>query len=77
MSFEDASAKKCLENNEVPILFVHGEKDDFVPFEMAKILYNHNKGIKKYYPVKDAGHCEANNDPDYYRNIDGFLRNYL
>ena len=77
MSFDDASPKTCLENNEVPILFVHGEKDDFVPFDMAKILYNHNKGTKKYYPVKDAGHCEARNDPDYYKNIDAFITSCL
>ena len=77
MSFEDASAKKCLESNEIPILFVHGDQDDLVPFQMATILYNHNKGVKKYYPVAGAGHCQAANDPDYYRNINGFIRQYL
>lgn len=77
MSFDDASPKTCLDNNEVPILFIHGDKDDFVPFDMAKILYNHNKGTKKYYPVKDKGHCEACTDPNYYRNIDTFIASCL
>ncbi|MBQ5805331.1 MAG: alpha/beta hydrolase [Erysipelotrichaceae bacterium] len=77
MNYEDVNIKKFLENNDIPILFVHGTADEFVPYSMAKILYNHNKGSKKFYPVENAGHTEANTDPDYYRNIDGFIKSYL
>ncbi len=77
MNLSDVSPKKCLEENEIPILFVHGEKDDLVPIEAAKILYNHNKGVKKYYPVKEAGHCQCDKDADYYGNVDSFIREYL
>ena len=74
---DDISPKTCLENNEIPILFVHGKDDSFVPFDMAKILYNHNKGIKKYYPVPNARHTEANIDENYYSNIDTFINTYF
>ena len=77
MKLSDASPKTCLENNEIPILFVHGEDDEVVPFEHAKILYNHNKGVKKYYPIKISRHSRANEDPDYFNNLDSFLREYL
>ena len=77
MRYSDASAKICLENNEVPILFIHGEKDEIVPFDMAKILYNHNKGIKKFYPIAEAGHCQADLDVNYYTNVDAFISSCL
>lgn len=77
MGFDDVSAKKCLEENEIPILFIHGEKDEIVPFEMAKILYNHNKGEKKFYPLSDAGHGECCKDENYYKNVDSFIRSYM
>ena len=77
MRFDDVCPKLCLENNEIPILFIHGEKDEFVPHEMSVILYNHNKGIKKYYSVPDAGHKDACIDPKYYENLDGFIRCYM
>ncbi|MCR4634090.1 MAG: alpha/beta hydrolase [Erysipelotrichaceae bacterium] len=77
MSFDDVSPKTCLEENEIPILFIHGEKDSFVPPQMATILYNHNKGIRKYYSVADAGHKEACIDPEYYNNLDRFISAYM
>ena len=47
------------------------------PFEMAKILYNHNKGVKKYYPIKDSKHGLAYQDPSYFENVDRFISTYM
>ncbi|MDO4197371.1 MAG: alpha/beta hydrolase [Erysipelotrichaceae bacterium] len=77
ITFDDVSPKMSLENNEIPIVFVHGEADELVPFTMATILYNHNKGIKKYYPVADAGHAKSFKNENYFVNIDNFIRNYI
>ena len=77
LRFSDVSPKTCLENNEIPILFIHSESDDTVPFESARILYNHNKGVKKYYPIKGTPHSRANEDPQYYQNVDSFIREYI
>ena len=77
MTFDDACPKKCLQSNEKPILIIHGMKDEFVPYDMAKILYNNNKGIRKFYPVPDADHGEAIHDKNYFLNIDLFIKKYL
>ena len=77
MTFDDACPKKCLDTNEIPIMFVHGMNDETVPYEMAKILYNHTKGIRKFYPVPNAKHTQAKTDPNYYRNIDLFIKEYI
>ena len=76
-SIDDVAPKKCLEENEIPILFVHGKDDDFVPFDHALRNYNHNKGIKKFYPVPGTGHGQANKDPEYYTNIANFINTYM
>ena len=75
--FKDVVVKEILDSNEIPIMFIHGEEDKFVPFEMSLRLYNHNKGPKKYYPVAGKAHTEANQDPDYYKNVDEFIKTYI
>lgn len=77
ISFNDINPKNCLDENEIPIMFVHGKEDNTVPFEMSKILYNHNKGVKKYYPVDNVGHCDCNQDFNYYKNINDFILSNL
>ncbi len=77
MSFDDMSPKKALDTNEIPLLIIHGEEDRFVPFEMSKKLYNHNKGYKKYYPVAGADHTAAINDEKYFDNIVSFVKQFV
>ncbi len=77
MHFKDINVKETLDSNQIPIMFIHGEEDKFVPFEMSLRLYNHNKGPKKYYPVAGAAHAKACQDPDYYKNIGEFIKAYL
>ena len=77
INFDDMSPKKVLETNEIPILFIHGEADTFVPFEMSKKLYNHNKGYKKYYPVPDAIHTEAFKDEKYFDHVVNFIKQFM
>ncbi|MBP5280027.1 MAG: alpha/beta hydrolase [Erysipelotrichaceae bacterium] len=77
MSFDDMSPKKALENNEIPLLIIHGEEDTFVPFEMSKKIYNHNKGFKKYYAVPGAKHTEAMNDEKYFDVVVSFIQQFM
>lgn len=77
IDFSDISAEKCLDNNVIPILFIHGKEDDLVPFEMSKVLYNHNKGYKKIYPISFRNHCECHKQEKYYSNIDSFINNFM
>ena len=47
--------KKC----KIPILFIHGDKDDFVPFYMLEKVYEADKGEKEKLVVKGAEHAKA------------------
>ncbi|MBQ4557538.1 MAG: alpha/beta hydrolase [Clostridia bacterium] len=55
--FKDASTLSAMEVNKFPILFVHGEDDDFVPIEMSEATYNACKTDKAIVKVKGARHA--------------------
>ena len=66
-------AAKCPE--ELPMLFVHGEADDFVPFKMVYENYNAKPGKKAIATYPGATHAESfRSDPQRYREmLTGFL----
>ena len=74
----DAAPIKAIQSTDVPILFIHGENDDFVPSDMAKALYEVAGGPKKLYLQKGAGHTEAVQvaPEQYWAQIDSFLESY-
>lgn len=55
--FKDASTLDALEENTVPVLFVHGEDDDFVPIEMSEANYNACRAEKRFVRVPNARHA--------------------
>ena len=60
----DAMAK----NKTLPVLFIHGEKDDFVPMRMTMKNYEACNAPKALLIVKGAGHGESYyKDPVLYR----------
>ena len=56
VSIEEASAKKAVEESNVPILFIHGDDDRFVPCCMSQECYDACQSEKRIVFVKDAGH---------------------
>ncbi|ULQ60462.1 alpha/beta hydrolase [Brucepastera parasyntrophica] len=58
-SLKEASALKQVTKSETPILFIHGEADTFVPFEMMDRLYNACVSEKEKYAVPGAKHGKA------------------
>jgi fermentation-respiration switch protein FrsA (DUF1100 family) len=42
-----------------PLLVVHGERDELVPFADGKALYEAARGIKSWYPIPGAGHNDT------------------
>lgn len=59
---------ECLKNNNVPILFIHGKNDDFVPAENTKENYNKTKGDKEILWIPNAKHAEsAKKDKEKYQ----------
>lgn len=66
-----ASALEAVKKSSVPILFIHGDQDQFVPVEMAKKLYEAADCEKKILIIEGAGHAQAQDkDPErYYETI--------
>lgn len=63
-----------------PMLFIHGDADDFVPVEMSRELYAAYPGdTKDLLIVEGAGHNESKYlDPDiYYQTVFTFLEQYM
>lgn len=76
-SYDDCNHKIALQNNETPLLIVHGTADTIVPFEMAKRIYNSTKGIKKIYIIDSADHCEGKYQENYFINLKSFIDMYV
>ena len=78
-SFREASALKELEKTSVPILYIHGESDTFVPTELTKDLYRHTSSDAELYLVPNANHGEsiALDEDKYNMKIDQFLNRYI
>ncbi len=55
----DASPVKQLPDCKIPMLFIHGDEDDFVPFYMLEDLFNAHKGRKQKLIVKGARHAQS------------------
>ncbi len=65
--FKEASCVDQVAKCEKPMLFIHGEDDDFVPVEMGYEVYEAANCEKEFYLVEGAGHAQAiYKDPDAY-----------
>ena len=54
---EEASPVQSVAHTKLPILFIHGEDDRFVPIEMGKHVYDACVSEKYFFSVPGAGHC--------------------
>jgi fermentation-respiration switch protein FrsA (DUF1100 family) len=77
--FNEASAAGQIKKTKLPVLFIHGEADNFVPFGMVHALYEACSGEKELFTVKDAGHGFSYNvSPGEYKNrVTAFVRKHL
>ena len=76
----DADCIKAVSGSNVPICFIHGRSDTFVPFRMQEKLYNAcRRDDKVIISVDDAGHTEAvEKDPELYWNtVSAFAKKYF
>lgn len=53
---EDADVLAAVRNTTIPIIFIHGDTDDFVPHDMSKLLYENCPTKKLFVSVPGAGH---------------------
>ncbi len=77
--FGEASALEQVNKTEIPILFIHGDEDDFVPFHMVFQLYEACNSEKDLLVIPAAGHGTAyETDPFCYMDkVSEFLGKYV
>ena len=75
----EASAIKQLQKAKVPILFIHGDKDKFVPFYMLDKLYNACSSKKDKLIIKDVGHAKSESLKSdlYWNKVEDFIKQYM
>lgn len=72
---DEASSVKALSHNKLPVLFIHGDADDFVPTSMVYQNYDATQGKKELWLVKGAKHAKAleTDKAGYYKTVQAFL----
>lgn len=78
-NFEESSSVKQLEKNHLPILFIHGEADEFVPYWMMQKCVDATRGPKEVYSVPKAHHAKSyeQNPQKYTEIVKGFIDKYI
>lgn len=78
-SLKEASALECVKKATVPILFIHGDKDKFVPYSMMDKLYDATNSPKEKLTIEGGEH--ANSDLVspflYWLIVEYFLNQYV
>lgn len=75
----EASSVKQVAKSKVPMLFIHGDEDTFVPYEMLDEVYEAAKVEKEKLVIPGAGHGDAVKvDPDkYWHTVWDFVGKYI
>lgn len=78
-SFKEASAVDQLKKNKLPLLLIHGDKDDFVPTKFVYNLEKATSGPKEVVIFKGAKHATSyySNPQKYEKTIGDFLKKYI
>lgn len=77
--FKKCSPVKAVARSKTPTLFIHGEKDAFVPYWMLDKVYDACTAEKQKLSVPDAMHAESNEvHPEiYYPAVFSFVEKYF
>ena len=75
----EASSIKQLKKSTTPMLFIHGDKDNFVPFYMLNEVYEACPAPKEKLIISGAAHARAAkvNPKLYWDTIQSFLNKYI
>lgn len=78
-NFDKASAIKQVEKCRLPMLFIHGDKDDYVPTWMVYRLYDAKPQPKELWVVPDADHATSYqlNKEAYTEKVKQFTDKYI
>ena len=75
----DASAINQVKKSTTPILYIHGDKDDFVPYYMMDELYNATNSEKEKLTIEGGEHANSDlvNPKLYWSTVNSFLEEYI
>ena len=75
----DASAINQVKKSTTPILYIHGDKDDFVPYYMMDELYNATNSEKEKLTIEGGEHANSDlvNSKLYWSTVNSFLEKYI
>ncbi|MBR3051800.1 MAG: alpha/beta hydrolase [Selenomonadaceae bacterium] len=79
VKISDAAPLEVVDKITVPILFIHGDADGLVPFEMLGKLFDKATAPKEKFVVAGAGHADAKskNPAVYFDKVFAFLEDKL
>lgn len=74
--FDEASPIHQISHATAPMMFIHGDTDDFVPTEMVHRLYAAKPEPKTLWMTKNTSHAESykNHEKEYTQRIRAFLK---
>lgn len=77
--FSDYSTIDAVQNTTIPVLFIHGSEDNFVPVYMSRQNYDACSSEKDIMIIQNAGHGASyyENVPAYEEKIISFTEKYL
>jgi fermentation-respiration switch protein FrsA (DUF1100 family) len=75
MYYKSISPLAAVRNTNIPVFFIHGWNDYYIPKEMSTEMYNAKRGCKKIYIAPNAEHAGAfgQNRDEYSRVVREFL----
>ena len=75
VKISDAAPINFVDKINVPVLFIHGDEDKLVPFEMMGELYDKTSAPKEKFVVNGAGHADSKriNPKIYFDKVFAFL----
>ncbi len=76
-SLNDANSLKQLQQSVTPIMFIHGEEDKNVPYEMVFDNYYACNSEKELFTVSNANHFETIDNKYYYERIFKFMERFI
>ncbi|MGM9803380.1 MAG: alpha/beta hydrolase [Muribaculaceae bacterium] len=77
--FKQASAINQVKKCRLPMLFIHGDNDTYVPTQMVYELYDAKTGPKEIYITKGSAHANsyADHPQEYTARVKQFLDKYM
>ncbi len=76
-NFKEASSLDQIKKSRIPILFIHGTADNFIPVEMCNRLYDSTTCKKEKLLIDQAGHTQSRflQPVEYYDHVFNFIKN--